>query len=102
MKTDNHRHPVTSVSVSTSEQVLKDQNTDCPGCIHKCITLKQQQLTFSDERFKREMVQNMWLNQEKRVETDSDKEEETALCVHAQFNLRLPVHGLGNILVALY
>lgn len=33
----------------------------------------------------------MLLKQEKRVETDSDDEEETALCLHAQFNLRL--HG---------
>lgn len=38
------------------------------------------------------MVHNMWLNQEKRVETNS--EEETALCVYAQFNLRL--HGPGR------
>lgn len=44
-------------------------------------------------------MHNMWLNQEKRVETDSDEEEETALCVHAQFNLR--VRALGNLLVAL-
>lgn len=40
------------------------------------------------------MVHNMWLNQEERVETNSDEEEETALCVHAQFNLRL--HGPGR------
>lgn len=39
----------------------------------------------------------MWLNQEKRVETGSDGEEETALCVHPQFNLRL--HGPGDLLV---
>lgn len=41
----------------------------------------------------------MWLNQGKRVETGSDGEEETALCVHPQFNLRL--HGPGDLLVAL-
>lgn len=86
MKSDNHRPPITPVNVSISEQVFK--RADLAVCIHKCITL----IPLNDERFKHETVHNMWLNQEKRVETDS--EEETASCVHAQFILRL--HGSGR------
>lgn len=51
MKTDN-RPPVTPVNVSMSEQVFKrPKYTD----FAVCVTLKQQQLTFNDERLKHEM-----------------------------------------------